>query len=251
MIRTIQLNDIVVEVTMKKIKSIRLKVYPNGQVKIYVPLHAHQETIHTFLMSKLAWIQQAQKQLQQRETLHHQVNDKYCHVWGKRYLLNVIEHNAHPRITLTHNEMLLHVRTKTSPELQQAIIDEWLRMDLKMALPPLIEKWQAIMGVQVQKMKTRWGSCNYTRGNVRFNSELAKKSPECLEYVVVHELAHLLEPSHNSNFHRFMDQFLPNGEVEVSRYVYQSSKGGRIYCPLEHHARIIRNATPRFAQCVF
>ena len=218
MIRTIQLNDIVVEVTMKKIKSIRLKVYPNGQVKIYVPLHAHQETIHTFLMSKLAWIQQAQKQLQQRETLHHQVNDKYCHVWGKPYLLNVIEQDTRPKITLTHNEMQLHVRADTSQEFRQSIIDEWLRNELKRAIPPLIEKWQPIMGIVVkkffvQKMKSRWGSCNYKMGNVRFNSELAKKPPECLEYVVVHELAHLLEPSHNSNFHRFMDQFLPNWKL--------------------------------------
>jgi predicted metal-dependent hydrolase len=219
MISTIKLNDIVVEVTMKKIKSIRLKVYPNGQVKVSAPLHAHQETIHTFLMSKFAWIQQAQKQLQhQRETSRHQVDNKSRYVWGKRYLLNVIEQDAHPRITLTHNEMQLHVRPKTSPKLQQTIIDEWLRVELKRAIPPLIEKWQAIMGVQVkkffvQKMKTQWGSCNYTMGNVRFNSELAKKPPECLEYVVVHELAHLLEPSHNARFHSLMSQFMPNWKL--------------------------------------
>jgi predicted metal-dependent hydrolase len=148
------------------------------------------------------------------------------YIWGKRYLLNVIEQDAHPRITLTHNEMLLHVRPKTSVAVQQAIIDEWLRMELKIALPPLIEKWQAIMGVQVQKffvqkMKSRWGSCNYTMGNVRFNSELAKKPPECLECVVVHELAHLLEPSHNARFHSFMTQFMPNWKLikaELNRF---------------------------------
>jgi predicted metal-dependent hydrolase len=200
MISTIKLNDLVIEVTMNKIKNIRLKVYPNGQVKISAPLHAHPKTIHDFLMSRLDWIQQSQKQLQQRqvETPHHPESDnKSRYVWGKRYLLHVTEQDAHPRITLTHNEMRLHVRPKTSVAVQQAIIDEWLRMELKIALPPLIEKWQTIMGVQVQKffvqkMKSRWGSCNYTQGNVRFNSELAKKSLECLEDVV-HKLTHLLK----------------------------------------------------------
>jgi predicted metal-dependent hydrolase len=114
--------------------------------------------------------------------------------------------------------MLLHVRANSSQEYKQAVVDEWLRYELKKAIPPLLEKWQPIMGVEVkkffvQKMKTRWGSCNYTQGNVRFNSELAKKPPVCLEYVVVHELAHLLEPSHNTRFHSLMSQFLPNWKL--------------------------------------
>jgi predicted metal-dependent hydrolase len=112
----------------------------------------------------------------------------------------------------------LHVRPKTSTAQKQAIMDEWLREELKKALPPLIAKWEPVMGVQVkkffvQKMKTRWGSCNYTKANVRFNSELAKKPIECLEYVVVHELVHLLEPSHNARFHRLMTQFLPHWKL--------------------------------------
>jgi predicted metal-dependent hydrolase len=228
MISTIQLNNLTVEVTRKKMKNLRLKVYPNGMIKLSAPLHAHSETIHCFLISKLNWIQQTQKQLQQqRETTRLQESDnKSRYVWGKRYLLNVIEQDTRPKITLTHNEMHLHVRPKTSPKLQQAIIDEWLRYELKKALPPLLEKWQPIMGVVVnkffvQKMKSRWGSCNYTQGNVRFNSELAKKPPECLEYVVVHELAHLLEPSHNARFHSLMSQFLPNWKLikaELNRF---------------------------------
>ncbi len=125
MISTIKLNDLVIEVTRKKIKSIRLKIYPNGQIKMSAPFHTHEKTINAFLMSKLAWIQQAQTRLQQRqrETQCHQVDNKSRYVWGKCYLLNVIEQDAHPGITLTQNEMLLHVRPKTSPELQQAIID--------------------------------------------------------------------------------------------------------------------------------
>ncbi len=220
MISAIKLNDIVVDVTQKKIKNIHLSVYPNGQVKISAPLHMNQETLRTFLISKLGWIKQKQTkfQNQQRETPRDCIERESHYVWGQRYLLKVIEQDAPPKIVLGHSEMLLHVRPNSSPELKQAVIDEWLRYELKKAIPPLLEKWQPIMGVKVnkffvQKMKTRWGSCNYTQGNVRFNSELAKKPPVCLEYVIVHELAHLLEPSHNARFHSLMSQFLPNWKL--------------------------------------
>ncbi len=218
MISTIQLNDLVIEVTRKKMKNIRLRIYPNGQVKVSAPLKMKHEIIHDFLASKLVWIQQTQAKLQQRETQKQQVDNESRCVWGKHYLLKVIEHDAPPKIILGHSEMLLYVRANSSQELQQAIIDEWLRYELKKALPPLLQKWQSIMGVTVnkffvQKMKTRWGSCNYTQSNVRFNSELAKKPPACLEYVVVHELAHLLEPSHNARFHSLMSQFMPNWKL--------------------------------------
>lgn len=220
MISAIKLNDIVVDVTQKKIKNIHLSVYPNGQVKISAPLHMNQDTIRSFLISKLGWIKQKQTkfQNQERETPRDCINRESHYVWGRRYLLKVIESDAPPKIILGHSEMLLHVRANASQEYKQAVIDEWLRMELKKALPPLLEKWQPIMGVKVnkffvQKMKTRWGSCNYTQGNVRFNSQLAKKPLQCLEYVVVHELAHLLEPSHNARFHSLMSQFLPSWKL--------------------------------------
>ena len=220
MISAIKLNDIVVDVTQKKIKNIHLSVYPNGQVKISAPLHMNQDTIRSFLISKLGWIKQKQTkfQNQQRETPRECINRESHYVWGQRYLLKVIEHDAQPKIILGHSEMQLYVRANSSQEYKQAVVDEWLRYELKKAIPPLLEKWQPIMGVKVnkffvQKMKTRWGSCNYTQGNVRFNSELAKKPPVCLEYVVVHELAHLLEPSHNARFHSLMSQFLPNWKL--------------------------------------
>ena len=220
MISSIKLNDIVVVVTQKQIKNIHLSVYPNGQVKISAPLHMNQETLRTFLISKLGWIKQKQTkfQNQQRETPRECINRESHYVWGQRYLLKVIEHDAQPKIILGHSEMQLYVRANSSQEYKQAVVDEWLRYELKKAIPPLLEKWQPIMGVEVkkffvQKMKTRWGSCNYTQGNVRFNSELAKKPPVCLEYVVVHELAHLLEPSHNARFHSLMSQFLPNWKL--------------------------------------
>ncbi len=218
MISTLQLNDLTIEVTRKKMKNIRLRIYPNGQIKVSTPLKMKHEIIHDFLVSKLTWIQQTQAKFQQRETQKRQLDDKSCYVWGKRYLFNVIEQDSLPLITLTDNEMRLYIRADTTQEFRQAIIDEWLRAELKRAIPPLLEKWQPIMEVKVnkffvQKMKTRWGSCNYTQGNVRFNSQLAKKPPECLEYVVVHELVHLLEPSHNARFYSLMSQFLSNWKL--------------------------------------
>lgn len=200
MISEIKLHGIVIEVTRKKMKNIRLRIYPNGQVKVSAPLKMKHEIIHDFLVSKLTWIQQTQAKLKQRKAQEPQVDNEGFYVWGQRYLLKVIEYDAPPKIILGHSEMLLHVRANMSQEYKQAVIDEWLRMELKKALPPLLEKWQPVIGVSVnkffvQKMKTRWGSCNYRQSNVRFNSELAKKPPACLEYVVVHELVHLLEPS--------------------------------------------------------
>lgn len=123
MISTIQLNNLIVEVTRKKMKNIRLRIYPNGQVKVSAPLKMKHEIIHDFLASKLVWIQQTQTKLQQRETHKQKVDNKSCYVWGKRYLLKVIEHDAPPKIILGHSEMLLYVRANSTQELQQAIID--------------------------------------------------------------------------------------------------------------------------------
>jgi predicted metal-dependent hydrolase len=215
MISSIIVNDIEIQVRQKKIKNLHLSVYPNGQVKVSAPLNMNQDTIRLFLITKWAWIKQKQLKFSQQQS---PIQHESYYLWGQRYLLKIIEHAAKPRIELNQNQLLLFIRPNTSLVLRQAIIDEWRREQLKLALNKLIIKWQAIIGVQVnqifvQKMKTRWGSCNYTQGNVRFNLELAKKPPECLEYVVVHELVHLLEPSHNARFYYLMSQFLPHWQL--------------------------------------
>jgi predicted metal-dependent hydrolase len=136
-------------------------------------------------------------------------------VWGKRYLLKLIEKDAAPRVELKHSQMLLQTRTTTGEEKKQAILDEWYRSQLKEAVPSLIAKWEPLMRVKVerfflQRMKTKWGSCSSRAGNIRLNTDLAKKPRECLEYIVVHEMVHLLEPTHNSRFLALMDLFIPN-----------------------------------------
>jgi predicted metal-dependent hydrolase len=132
----------------------------------------------------------------------------------KRYLLKIIEKDAVPFVTLKHNKMQLRIRPDASEDQKQIVLAEWYREKLKEAVPPLISKWEQLMGVKVkkffvQRMKTRWGSCNHLSGNIRLNTELAKKPLECLEYIVVHEMVHLMEPSHSSRFVALMDGLMP------------------------------------------
>ena len=145
--------------------------------------------------------------------------DRESHyVWGKRYLLGVSERDEPPSIELKHSRMLLQVRPQTTEDKKRALVEEWYREQLKQAVPPLLSRWQTVLGVSVerffvQRMKTKWGSCNHTAHTIRLNTELAKKPVECLEYVLVHELVHLLVPTHNARFVELMDRFMPSWQV--------------------------------------
>lgn len=218
MVSKIDLGGILVEVFKKDIKNVHLSVYPpTGKVRISAPLRMNLNTIRVFAISKLGWIKQQQKKIteQEREPPREYLDRESHYVWGKRYLLKLIEKDAAPRVELKHSRMLLQTRPATSEEKKQAILDEWYRSQLKEAVPSLIAKWEPLTGAKVerffvQRMKTKWGSCNPRAGNIRFNTDLAKKPRECLEYIVVHEMAHLLEPTHNSRFLTLMDLFIPN-----------------------------------------
>ena len=213
----IQLGDTVVDVVRKDIKNVHLSVHPpTGKVTIAAPAHMSLDTIRVFAITTLAWIRQQQTKLQEQEReAPREFLDRESHyVWGKRYLLKVIEIDQPPTIELKHNQMHLRVRPGTSQAKCQAIMEEWYRQQLRAAVPPLLAKWQPLMGVKVsrifvQRMKTKWGSCNPHTHSIRLNTDLAKKPGECLEYIVVHELTHLLEPTHNARFIALMDQFMP------------------------------------------
>jgi hypothetical protein len=213
----IKLGDVTIDVVFKDIKNVHLSVYPpNGRVRISAPLRMDIDTIRVFAISRLGWIKQQQKkfQEQERETPREYLNLESHYVWGKRYLLKVIESEETPTVELKHKKMVLSVRPGTDDKKKQAIIDAWYREQLKNALPPLIAKWEPLLGVKVERffvrrMKTKWGSCNYKARNIRLNTELVKKPQECLEYVIIHEMAHLLEPTHNSRFIMLMDRFMP------------------------------------------
>jgi predicted metal-dependent hydrolase len=215
---TIELGEIAVEVRKKDIKNIHLSVHPPaGKVRISAPLRMNLETIRVFAISKLDWIKQQQKKFkaQQRETPREYLDRESHYVWGKRYLLQVIESDAAPAVELKHNKMLLRVRPGTGEEKRQAIVDEWYRAQLKEAVPSLIAKWEPLMDVKVerffvQKMKTKWGSCNAGARSIRVNTELAKKPRECLEYILVHEMVHLIVRHHDERFTGMMDRYLPS-----------------------------------------
>ncbi len=217
MAKKLRLGDMEVDVTLKQIKNIHLSVHPpTGRVRISAPSHMKLETIRLYTISKLSWIKRQQKKLQaqERETPREYIERESHYLWGKRYLLKICENGGPHRVELTHNHFVLHVRPGIDEDRRRLIVEEWYRSQIKQAVPPLIDKWEPILGVKVarffvQRMKTRWGSCNHLRGNIRLNTELAKKPPECLEYLVVHEMVHLLEPAHNTRFVALMDQFMP------------------------------------------
>lgn len=217
MLTQIEIDDIKVDVIFKDIKNVHLSVYPpNGRVRIAAPLRMNADTIRVFAISKLSWIRQQQKkiQAQERETPREYLCRESHYLWGKRYLLDIVEANSRPEVQLEHAKMILQVRPETDENRKQAIVEEWYRNQLKQAATPLISKWQPLIGVKVERlfvrrMKTKWGSCNPKSGNIRLNTDLAKKPPECLEYILVHEMVHLLEPTHNARFVSLMDSLVP------------------------------------------
>jgi predicted metal-dependent hydrolase len=212
------LGEIPIEVSFKDIKNVHLSVNPpNGSVRISAPRRMTLNTIRVFAISKLGWIKQQQVKLkeQERETPREYLNRESHYLWGKRYLLRVIEHDHSPSIELQHSRLLLRVPVGTDQQKMQLIVAQWYRNQIKTAIRPVITRWASIMGVEVsgfhvQRMKTKWGSCNHITGTIRVNTELAKKPKECLEYIVVHEMVHLIEPTHNRRFISIMDRFMPN-----------------------------------------
>jgi predicted metal-dependent hydrolase len=216
-LRQFKLGDIVVDVVQKDIKNLHLSVHPPaGKVRISAPMRMDLNTIRVFAITKLAWIKSQQKKLreQERETPREYLDRESHYVWGKRYLLKLVEKDAAPTVELKHNKMILQLRPAASHEKRQEVLDAWYREQLKEVAPSLIAKWEKAVGVKVgkffvQKMKTKWGSCSPASKNIRINTDLAKKPLQCLEYIVAHELTHLLERHHNDHFIALMDAHMP------------------------------------------
>ena len=217
MAASIKLGEIPVDVVLKDIKNIHLSVYPpNGAVRISAPLRMSLDTIRVYAISRLGWIKQQQKKLQRqdREPPREYLDRESHHVWGKRYLLRVIEEEAAPKIDVRPGSLVLRIRPGTDEVTKEAVIAGWYRHLLREAAPPLIQTWEPRLKVAVNKlfiqhMKTKWGSCNPASGAIRLNTELAKKPRVCLEYIVLHEMVHLLEPTHGPKFIALMDRFMP------------------------------------------
>lgn len=214
----IHLGDMVVEVTQKDIKNVHLSVYPPfGQVKIAAPVRMNLDTIRIYAISKLSWIRKQQTKIkkQKRESQREYITRESHYYLGKRYLLKVIEHNEKTKVCLKQNTIELYIKPGTNTEKRKEIIEDWYRKQLKEIIPKYVTKLEKKMNVQVKeigikKMKTKWGTCNIEAKRIWLNLELAKKPIHCLEYIIIHEMTHLLERNHNTRFVSLMNNLLPN-----------------------------------------
>lgn len=214
----IQLDEISVTVTRKHVKNVHLSVHPpHGAVTLVAPIDTRLEVARAYVITKLSWIrqQQAQLQAQPRETPRQFVTRESHYVWGKRYLLTVVEHDHKPAVTMDHRRITLSVRHGSDHAQREATMHDWHKQLLHAAVPPIIQKWEGLLNVSVtkyfvQRMKTRWGSCNPQAGHIRLNTELVKKPKDLLEYVIVHELAHLIEANHSDRFVALLDAHIPS-----------------------------------------
>lgn len=211
-------SGIPVTVARKAIKNLHLGVYPpDGRVRVAVPLAVSDAAVRVAVIGKLRWIrrQQAAFKHQARETEREMVSGENHFYLGRRYRLRVCETKGKAGVVLRRNGILeLHVRASQTAEQRERVLWRWYREQLEALVPPLLEKWEKRLGVKaatwsVRKMKTKWGSCNARAGNIWLNRDLIKKPPECLEYLVVHELVHLTVRNHDERFFALMDRHLP------------------------------------------
>jgi hypothetical protein len=208
-----------VDVVRKDIKNVHLAVYPPaGRVRIAAPRRLSDDAIRLAVVTRLGWIRRQQRvyAAQERQSEREMVSGESHYVAGRRFRLKVIESDERPHVRIRGTRTLdLVVVPGSSRDVRASVLDRWYRAGLRQEAQALITKWEPIVGVRVsswgiRKMRTRWGSCHDSNGHILLNLELAKKDRECLEYIVVHELVHLLEREHNDRFRAFMDRFMPS-----------------------------------------
>lgn len=217
MIDSIQLGEVSVRLERKAVKNVHLSVHPpEGRVTLVAPLGTRFEVARAFAISKLSWIhkQQAALRQQSREPQRRFVERETHYLWGRRRLLRLAEQNAKPAVSVGHKHITLTVRPDSSPETRARVMHEWHKSLMHRTVPKIIEKWEKRLNVKVagyflQRMKTKWGSCNPHARNIRLNTELVKKPKDLLEYVVAHEMIHLIEPTHNDRFIAILSQKYP------------------------------------------
>ena len=214
----ITVDGLVVDVVRKDIKNLHLGGYPPaGRIRVAVPLRINDEAVRLFTISRLAWLrrQQAKFQDQERQSAREFISGESHYYQGRRYLLNVVYRTGSPAVSIRNNKTLdLFVRPDSDTHERERVLTNWYRRQLKAEIAPLIAKWEAIIGVQVaewgvKQMKTKWGTCNIEAKRIWLNLELIKKPAHCLEYIIVHEMVHLLERHHNERFLMYMNRFMP------------------------------------------
>ncbi len=217
MVETIQLGEIAIAFTRKDVKHVHLSVHPpSGRVTLVAPKGTRSEAARAYAISKLGWLQDQQTKIrgQARETARRFIERESHYLWGKRYLLSVREEDAKPSIHLSHRAIMLTVRPGSSGARRAAVMHEWHKSLLHKAVRELIAQWEPKLAVNVggyflQRMKTKWGSCNHRARTIRLNTELVKKPKDLLEYVVIHEMLHLMVPTHSERFLGLISKHYP------------------------------------------
>ncbi len=212
----ILVSEIAIDVERKDIKNLHLGVYPpNGRVRIAAPLKVKEEAIRLFAVSKLSWIKKQKRKFdqQERQTERDFVSGESHYYKGKRYLLNLIP-AAKTKIILRHRHIDLYIKPAASKLQKEKSLNRWYRTSLKEQIPSIIHKWEEVMNVSVEEwgvkqMKTKWGTCNIDKKRIWINLQLAKKPVQYLEYIILHEMVHLLERHHNEKFEGYMNKFMP------------------------------------------
>ena len=215
---TIQLGEVSILVTRKDIKHVHLSVHPpDGRVTLVAPTATRLDVARAYAISKLGWIRDQQKILtsQARETPRQFIQRESHYVWGRRCLLTIVYREEKPSVSLDHKRIKLTVRPGSDQAKRRQVIHEWHKSLLHAVVPRLIKKWERKLNVTVaeyflQRMKTKWGGCNHREGHIRLNTELVKKPKDLLEYVIVHEMVHLLAPTHSDRFMTILDEHYPN-----------------------------------------
>lgn len=218
MSEVIELGNISIRVTRKVIKNVHLSVHPpDGRVTLSAPMGTRPEVARAYAISKISWIREQQTRLrnQARETPRQFVERESHSLWGRRHLMTVIEQDAKPHVAVDHKRITLSVRPGADRAKRATVIHDWHKTLLHELIPSLISKWEPKLGVHVvayflQRMKTKWGSCNHEAGHIRLNTELVRKPKDLIEYVVVHEMAHIIEPTHSERFVSILAKHYPS-----------------------------------------
>jgi len=219
----IEVSGIPVEIRRKAIKNLHVGVYPpHGKVRVAAPPHLDDEAVRLAIVSRLSWIRRQRQGFarQARQSVREMVTGESHYVAGRRYRLNVVERGRMARVRIANNRTLeLQVPLGLDRNGREQVLERWYRRRLKARVPSLLARWESVMEVKVadwriKRMKTRWGSCTIQARRIWLNLELAKKAPRCLEYVLVHEMVHLLERHHTDRFRALMDQFMPDWRLQ-------------------------------------
>lgn len=215
----ITVSNIKIDIVRKEIKNMHLAVYPpTGRVRIAAPLRVNEDAIRLYAISKLGWIKRNQRKFEGQQRIpQREYKERESHYFqGRRYLLNIVKTDNSSKVVLKNKKFMeLHIDPDTPTIKRHEILTKWYRVQLKKQIPSIIEKWEKILKVkvddwQVKQMKTKWGSCNIEKKRIWINLELAKKPEDCLEYIIVHEMIHLLERKHNEKFLYYMNKYMPN-----------------------------------------